>query len=169
MREPEQLHGVRIVAKPAAIDVATAAATRQGAIVIRIAPDDAFMIGVTDMQGSGVQRDAVQRDAVQLDAVQLDDPHAIVEPESAFVGWWLTADEVLARVARHVEWQLPSLRAGHTQLAQGLVAGIPMKLWFSDPADASADGPRVLVMVSRGLAHEAQDRLFRTSSMGSTS
>ena len=101
MRGPEQLHGVRIVATPAAIDAATAVASGREAIVIRIAADDAFMIGVTD--------------------VQLDDPHAIVEPESAFVGWWITPDEVTAHVARYVEWQLPQPQAGHTQLAQGLV------------------------------------------------
>jgi hypothetical protein len=150
VRAPEQLHGVRIVATPAAIDAATAQVTRQGAIVVRIAPDDVLVIGVTHLQG---------------DAVRLDDPHGIVEPESAFVGWWLTPDEVTARVSRHVEWQLPRPQAGRTQLAQGLVAGMPMKLWYSDPNQASGDGPQVLLMVSRGLAHEAQDRLFRTSSL----
>ena len=149
MRGPEQLHGVRIVATPAAIDAATAVASGREAIVIRIAADDAFMIGVTD--------------------VQLDDPHAIVEPESAFVGWWMTPDEVTAHVARYVEWQLPQPQAGHTQLAQGLVVGMPMKLWYSDPTDAlvgsSAGAPQVLLLVSRGLAHEANDRLFRTPSL----
>jgi hypothetical protein len=140
VREPDPLHGLRIVAKPAAIDAAFEATVRSGAILIRIAPDDAFVIGATD--------------------VHLDDAHAIVEPESAFVGWWLTADEVEVFVAPHVEWGLPRPQSGQTQLAQGLVAGLPMKLWFADPTDASADGPHVLLIVSRGLVHEAQARLF---------
>lgn len=140
MHAPEPLHGLRIVAAPSALDAAFEATARSGAIVIRIAPDDAFVIGATD--------------------VQLTDPHAIVEPESAFVGWWLTTDEVSAHIAPHVEWTLPKPKTGTTQLAQGLVAGVPMKLWFSDPTDASADGPQVLLIVSRGLAHEAHGRLF---------
>lgn len=140
MLAPEPLHGLRVVAAPDAIDAAAHAVARTGAIVVRIAPDDAFVIGVT--------------------ALDVTDPHAIVEPESAFVGWWLTADDVANHIAPHVEWPMPRPQAGTTQLAQGLVAGLPMKLWFSDPTDASADGPQVLLMVSRGLVHEAQARLF---------
>lgn len=140
MRAPEPLHGLRVVASAEAIDAAVLSMARVGAIVIRIAPDDAFVIGASDLAVS--------------------DPHAIVEPESAFVGWWLTADDVIEHIARHIEWTLPRPQAGTTHLAQGLVAGLPMKLWFSDPTDASADGPQVLLMVSRGLAHEAMDRLF---------
>jgi hypothetical protein len=137
---PEPLHGLRVVATADAIDAATQSTARTGGIVIRIAPDDAFVIGASDLI--------------------LSDPHAIVEPESAFVGWWLTADDVATHIARHIEWEVPRPQAGSTQLAQGLVAGLPMKLWFSDPTDASADGPQVLLMVSRGLAHEAMERLF---------
>jgi hypothetical protein len=140
VREPEPLHGLRVVAAPSAIDAAVHATSRTGAIVIRIAPDDAFVIGASDLQ--------------------LSDPHAIVEPESAFVGWWLTAEEVSSHIAGHAEWVVPRPKAGMTQLAQGLIAGIPMKLWFTDPTDAPAKGPQVLVIVSRGLAHEAQDRVF---------
>lgn len=145
--EAVPLHGLRVVASPDAIDAALhGSAAPTGAIVIRIAPDDAFVIGASD--------------------VQLSDPHAIVEAESAFVGWWLTAGQVATRVARHAEWAMPTPKAGMTQLAQGLVAGIPMKLWFTDPTDASADGPQVLLVVSRGLAHEAQDRLFGGTGLG---
>ncbi|MCU1361226.1 MAG: hypothetical protein JWN99_2515 [Ilumatobacteraceae bacterium] len=139
MHEPEPLHGLRVVARPDAIDAAVAAASRSGALFIRIASDDVFVIGASDLA--------------------LTDPYAIVEPESAFVGWWLTADQVATGIAPHAEWTMPRPRAGMTQLAQGLVAGLPMKLWFTDPTDASPDGPQVLLMVSRGLAHEAQDRL----------
>jgi hypothetical protein len=139
--EPEPLYGLRIVATAAAIDQAFhGSSIPGGAIVIRIAPDDAFVIGASD--------------------VTLTDPYAIVEPESAFVGWWLTLQQVATHVADHVEWSLPKPQIGQTRLAQGLVAGMPMKLWYSDPTDASPDGPQVLLIVSRGLAHEAQDRLF---------
>lgn len=125
MREPEQLDGLRLVATSAAIDAARWSA---GALVLRLAPDDAFAIGATE--------------------VDVADPHAIVERETAFVGWWITHDEFHERVSRHVEWALPTNRPA---LAQGLVAAIPMKLWF---------GPeRVLLVASAGLAHEVMERL----------
>ncbi|MBI5087824.1 MAG: hypothetical protein HZB15_02845 [Actinobacteria bacterium] len=131
MREPEPLHGLRVVATPAAVD-----AIATGTVVVRIAPDEAFVIGASDLR--------------------LDDPHAIVEPESAFVGWWLEPDEVADLLGNRVEWVLPTPLAGSSQLAQGLVAGVPMKLWVGD----ATDDARSLLIVSRSLAHEAHDRLF---------
>jgi hypothetical protein len=128
------LHGLRVVAAPSVLDTVTT-----GTVVVRIAPDEAFVIGASDLQ--------------------LDDPHAIVEPESAFVGWWLDIAEAVELVAPRVEWRVPTPEPGTTQLAQGLVAGVPMKLWLGDPAD---DG-RAVLMVSRSLAHEAADRLFGES------
>jgi hypothetical protein len=137
---PEPLHGLRVVARSDAIDAAIAdGRIASGAIVIRIAADDAFVIGAS--------------------SVTLDDPAAIVEPESAFVGWWLTPDQ-LADIAHHIEWPVPRPIAGTAQLAQGLIAGIPMKLWFADATDAGEAGTRVMLIVSRGLAHEAGERLF---------
>jgi hypothetical protein len=134
VHEPEPLHGLRVVSTPDAID-----AISTGTVLVRIAPDEALVIGASDLQ--------------------LDDPHAIVEPESAFVGWWLDLDDVPVLLASRVEWQLPVARPGSTQLGQGLVAGVPMKLWVGDPAD---DG-RALLIVSRSLAHEAGERLFGRS------
>ncbi|MGD9996490.1 MAG: hypothetical protein AB7L17_00950 [Ilumatobacteraceae bacterium] len=131
MREPEPLHGVRVVAAPEAIDSIVT-----GTVVVRIAPDEAFVIGASDLD--------------------LADPHAIVEPESAFVGWWLDVSVAFELIGPRVEWPLPAPVPGSTQLAQGLVAGVSMKLWIGD----SADDGRALVMVSRSLAHEATDRLF---------
>ena len=60
----EPLHGLRVVADPAALDAARWAGT--DVTVLRFAPDDALAIGAT--------------------AVDLADPHAIVEPEAGFVG-----------------------------------------------------------------------------------
>jgi hypothetical protein len=131
VREPEPLHGLRVVATPAAIDAITGAT-----VVMRTAPDEAIVIGLSD--------------------IALDDPFAIVAPESAFVGWWLEVDQLRALVEPRAEWSLPRPQAGRATLAQGLVAGVPMKVWFGDAADG---GPGLLV-VSRSLAHEAQDRLF---------
>ena len=100
MRAPEPLHGLRVVAKPAALD---AAELPGGATMLRIAPDDAIVIAAATLT--------------------LADPFAIVEPEYAFVSWRLTPDE-FDEVTDHIEWPLPD--AG--QLGQGLIAGVPAKI-----------------------------------------
>lgn|GEM_PF-5036165 len=100
MRAPDLLHGLRIVATPAALD---AAELPDGATMLRIAPDDAIVAGAATLT--------------------LDDPFAIIEPEYAFVHWRLTPEE-FDDVTDHIEWPLPS--AG--QLGQGLIAGVPAKI-----------------------------------------
>jgi hypothetical protein len=115
-----------VVATPSALDAAT---WRPAGIALRVAADETLAIGSS--------------------AVDLDDPFAIIEPESAFVGWWLTPDQFSTFVVPHLEWVLPTQRPS---LAQGLVAGVPLKLWL--------EADRVLVITSSGLAHEAVDRLF---------
>ncbi len=100
MRAPEQLHGLRVVAKPAALD---AVALPNGTTMLRIAPDDAI---VTDAA-----------------TISVDDPFAIVEPEYAFVHWRLTPAE-FADVTNHIEWSLPA----DGTLGQGLIAGVPAKI-----------------------------------------
>ena len=124
MRAPEALDGLRVVATPEALDYAW---FEGDAVTLRIAPDEVFAIGAV--------------------AAEITDEYAIVERETAFVGWGLTDDEFDRLVARHVEWSLPVERPA---LAQGLAAGMPVKLWF--------DHDRVLLIVSRGFAHEAADR-----------
>ena len=103
----ERLPGLRVVADPAALD----AARWQGddIIVLRLAPDDAFAIGATD--------------------VEVDDQHAIVESEPGFAGAWLPIDAV----AHHIEWSLPTERPA---LAQGAVANVPARVWLPDDGDA---------------------------------
>jgi len=103
----ERLHGLRVVADPAALD----AARWQGddLTVLRFAPDDAFAIGATD--------------------VEIDDQHAIVESEPGFAGTWLPTEAV----AHHLEWSLPTERPA---LAQGAVANVPARLWLPDDGDA---------------------------------
>ena len=100
MRAPELLRGLRVVAKPTALD---AAELPDGATMLRIAPDDAIVAGAATLT--------------------LDDPFAIIEPEYAFVHWRLTPEE-FDEVTDHIEWPLPT--AG--ELGQGLIAGVPAKI-----------------------------------------
>ncbi len=123
------LMGVRITAKPAAIDAATWPA---GAIMVRVAPDDALVI------------DATIDDAA---AVATADPHAIIEPEAMFRGAWLDAPQLTA-LTHKLEWPLPTTRPA---LAQGMVCGLAIKLVMQ------AD--RTLLIVSGSAFHEVPDRL----------
>jgi hypothetical protein len=102
----DRLRGTRVVADPAAID-ALLAGLPVATVVIRPAPDDAFL------------------DGVAVEDVHVADPHAIVEREPGFVGAWCTLDDLRP----HLEWSPPSARPA---LAQGSVAGVPAKLWIVD-------------------------------------
>ncbi|MEY2583190.1 MAG: hypothetical protein QOE09_3039 [Ilumatobacteraceae bacterium] len=106
MRAPELLEGLRVVAKPAAID---AAVLPVGATMLRIAPDDAIVAGAATMT--------------------IDDPFAIVEPEYAFVHWRLHPAE-FEGVKDHIEWSVPAVG----QLGQGLIAGVPAKIMITPDA-----------------------------------
>lgn len=120
----ETLRGVRVVADSQALDAARW--TGSDVLVLRSAPDEAFAIGATD--------------------VELDDPHAIITPESGFVGGWLELGSLLA----HIEWALPASRP---TLLQGSIAGVPAKVWLP-----SADG-RALLVVAAAVANELDQRL----------
>jgi hypothetical protein len=110
------------VAAPAVLDgIAT-----DGGITLRLAVDEALVLG-----GGAV----------------VDDEAALVEDEAGFVGWWLTPDE-LTEVAHHLEWTIPAERPA---LAQGLVAGVPARLWLTEE--------RSLLLVSGAYAHELVERL----------
>jgi hypothetical protein len=99
----EPLHGIRVVANPAALDGAVWEGERLA--ILRFAPDDALGLGAA--------------------AVTVEDTDAIIEPEVGFVGAWLPFDEI----ERHIEWALPLDRPA---LAQGNVAGVPAKVWLPD-------------------------------------
>jgi hypothetical protein len=107
---PERLHCTRIVATPTALDTA---AWPGGAVVLRVAADEALVAA-----------------PVELDVVS--DPHAIVEPETAFCGVWVEVEEALAFLERECDWELPTERPA---FAQGAVAGLPVKLWFAADGD----------------------------------
>jgi hypothetical protein len=120
----ETLHGHRIVASPKAIDALDGTVEQS----VRVAPDELFVLG------AGPPPD-------------VDDEHAIVVPESGFVGCWLDSDE-LASVVRHLEWPLP---ANRPSVAQGFVAGVPAKLWLTSN--------RALLVCAAAYAHELTERL----------
>jgi hypothetical protein len=103
----EPVAGVRVVARPEALDAAHWAG--DDVDVIRIAPDEALGIGAS--------------------GVEVDDRDAIVEPESGFAVALLDGDETAA-LAAHTDWQAP---AETGRLAQGKIAGVPAKLLVGDP------------------------------------
>ncbi|MCU1392711.1 MAG: hypothetical protein JWM34_1139 [Ilumatobacteraceae bacterium] len=125
----ETLDGWRIIAEPGALDTATWAAD---ATVVRISPDDAYVIG-------GAQP-------------ALSDEHAIVTPEHGFVGATVDADQLSTLVDHHIEWQLPAERPA---LAQGQIASVPAKLVLHD--DGSA-----LLLVATAAHHELAARIGGT-------
>jgi hypothetical protein len=106
--ELERLPGLRVVADPSALDAASWLGPAE-VTVLRLAPDDAFAIGATE--------------------VDVDDAHAIVESEPGFAGAWVPVEAV----AHHIEWSLPAERPA---LAQGAVANVPARVWL--PADGDA-------------------------------
>jgi hypothetical protein len=122
---PERLHGLRVVSTPTALDGARITGE---ALVLRIASDELIAFGAS--------------------SITVDDPYAIVEAETTFQMWELTPAEFAEHVGRHVEWALPATRPA---LAQGLVAGVAVKLWL--------DHDRVLLIASSGLVNEVADRL----------
>ena len=121
----ETIRGVRIVAEPPAIEGIKVA---DGEIVLRLAPDDAFVL----IDGP-------------LESVDVE---AIIVAESGFVGCWLTPAEVESRLVPHIEWPLPATRP---VLAQGLIAGVPAKLWLATD--------RALLLCAAPYAHDLAERL----------
>ena len=124
MRAPEPLPSLRVVASPEALDDLSPADEHP---VLRLAPDDMLVIGAASAEVIG--------------------EHLVVD-EAGFVGWWLTPDEVTTHVLPHVDWPLPTARPA---LAQGLIAGVPAKLWLAED--------RALLLCSAAYAHELMERL----------
>ncbi len=121
----ETIRGFRVVADPAGIDSIKVIA---GTVVLGFAPDDAFVL----LEG-------------RLEPVESD---AIIVEESGFVGCWLTPAEVASGLVPHIEWPLPKARP---VLAQGLIAGVPAKLWL--------ESSRALLLCAAPYAHDLAERL----------
>ena len=124
MRAPEPLPALRVVAAAEALDELVVPAEHP---TLRLALDDVLVIGAASVQVSG--------------------EHLVVD-ETGFVGWWLTPEELREQVVPHVDWPLPTTRPA---LAQGLVAGVPAKLWLAED--------RALLLCAAAYAHELQERL----------
>jgi hypothetical protein len=124
VRAPEPLSALRVVAAPEALDDLTLADEHPA---LRLAPDDMLVIGAASAQVVG--------------------EHLLVD-EAGFVGWWLTPEEVTTHVVPHVDWPLPTARPA---LAQGLIAGVPAKLWLAED--------RALLLCNAAYAHELMERL----------
>jgi len=124
VRAPEPIPALRVVAAPGALDDLSLADEHPA---LRLAPDDLLVIGAASAEVNG--------------------EHLLVD-EAGFVGWWLTPEEVTAHVLPHVDWPLPTARPA---LAQGLIAGVPAKLWLSED--------RALLLCPAAYAHELMDRL----------
>lgn len=122
----ERIEGTRVVAAPGALDAAQWPA---GALAWRVAPDEVFVTA-----------------AVSVGLV--DDPHAIVEPDAGFVAVWMEADRALDFLERSCEWEVPAERP---VLAQGAVAGLPVKVWL--------ERDRVMFVVAAPYARDFEERL----------
>ncbi|MFZ4720174.1 MAG: hypothetical protein ACOYMR_12155 [Ilumatobacteraceae bacterium] len=123
----EPLVGWRIIADPAALD---AAPWPSGSRVVRISPDDVFLIGAAEPTVPA-------------------DEHAIVTPEHGFSGSSLTAEQVADIALHHIEWALPGARPC---VSQGQIAGVPAKLVLHE--DGSA-----LLLVACAAQRELEERL----------
>ena len=124
MRAPEPLPALRVVGAPEALDGLQLPDEHP---VLRLAPDDLLVIGAASVQVTG--------------------EHLVVD-EAGFVGWWLTPDEVREQVVPHVDWPLPTARPA---FAQGLIGGVPAKLWLAED--------RALLLCAAAYAHELEERL----------
>ena len=123
MRVPEPLPGIRVVASPQVLE---ALAWPDGVAALRLAADDLFAIGATSAAAAA----------------------GVVEEEAGFVGWWLSIEELHDQVLDHIDWPLPATRPA---LAQGLVAGVPARLWLTQD--------RALLLCAAAYAHELEERL----------
>lgn len=97
----DHVPGWRIIATPVALDTAPWPA---GAQVVRISPDDAYIMGSAEPTVPA-------------------DPHAIITPELGFSS--AVVHDVAALAEAHIEWSVPAHRPA---VAQGQIAGVPAKL-----------------------------------------
>ena len=126
MHAPDRLTGTRIVSTSEAID---AAVWPEGARVFRLAPDEVLVTPA-------------------VSAAAVDDPHAIVELETGFSAVWLDHVAAIGVLERECDWELPQERPA---FAQGIVAGLPVKVWF--------ERDRVLFIVASPYAADLMERL----------
>ena len=124
------VQGHRVVASP---DVLDAALWPHACWVLRLAADELLLL------------DDTAADSVMPTVA---DPFAIIEAESGFCEGWCDRARFDEIVRPHIDWAIPSTRPAFTQ---GLVAGVPCKLWFADEG--------ILILCSTSHVHELEARL----------
>jgi hypothetical protein len=125
----KRIAATRIVAQPDALD---AADIPQSSLALRFAADELFV--TPPLQDESV--------------ILAHDPHAIVINEGGFAGIWLDNKTAANFLQRHCTWEVPN---GRPAFAQGVVAGIPTKLWLEDD--------QVLFIVPAPYAHDFAKRM----------
>ena len=120
MPAPEQLSAWRVAASSSALDQVS---WPEGALVLRLAPDEVLVMGETEPV--------------------IDDPYAVIEPDGGWAALELDPGAAGSLFAANCEWEVPAQGLG-----QGLVAGVPAKVWV--------EPDRVLVIVPAPLAHELE-------------
>lgn len=122
----EQLRDVsRVVSTPEAL-----AATEfpDDLLVLPLAPDERLVVGTTPFV--------------------VPDPHAIVVGDAGWSARWFDAADANAMLDSHCPWDPPRERPS---FAQGMVAGLPVKLWQAEE--------RTLVIVPHVFAVEFEERV----------
>lgn len=121
----KRLQTTRIVATPAALD---ALEPMPGTLLLRTAPDELLMLPCA--------------------TPELQDEYAIVLEDGSFAGVWLNSAEAAHILERSCEWEVPIERP---TFAQGMVAGIPAKLWLESDS--------VLLICPAAYAAEMEERI----------
>jgi hypothetical protein len=123
-----ELDAWRIVAQPAILDDAAIVTD-----MIRVAPDEAIVLS----------------EESPMNLVSAD-PSAIVEADGGWSGAWMSETSFVMLCGHAIEWAFPTTRPA---LAQGLIAGMPAKVWMID-----GEGD-VLLMTPTAFADELIERL----------
>ncbi len=127
----ERFDSTHIIALPNALDrlEMDALDLADDVIPMRFASDELVLLGHTS-------------------AIDVDDPHAIVVRDGSWHGEWLSASQSELLLRAECAWAVPERRPA---FAQGLVAGLPAKLWF--------EPERTLVVVTQARAVDFAERL----------
>lgn len=121
----KRLTMTRIVGTAVSLDALT---LPDEAILLRIAPDEAYIYPPAEVEPA--------------------DEWAIVKQDSGMAGAWIPAVVIADVLERFCEWEVPTERP---VLCQGMVAGLPAKLWLEEE--------QTLLLVPGSLLAEMEARI----------